>query len=68
MGKMHLSLLVLAVFVGCCFMIMNPVSAMIHIVGGGHGWRLPVNQTFFQEWAKPRTFGVGDKLGKNSMP
>jgi hypothetical protein len=60
--KTHLSLLVLAA-VGCSFM-MGSVSAMTHVVGGGHGWRVPLNQTFFEEWAKPRTFGVGDKLGK----
>lgn len=62
MAKMHLSLLVLAA-VGCCF-LMDPATAMIHIVGGAHGWRLPHNKTFFEQWAKPRTFGVGDKIGQ----
>ena len=36
-----------------------------HIVGGAFGWRLPeANKTFYEDWAKPRVFGVGDTLGK----
>ena len=62
MTKMKITLFMLAAIAGC--LMMGSVSAMTHIVGGGHGWRLPDNQTFFEEWAKPRTFGVGDRLGK----
>lgn len=62
MTKMKITLFMLAAIAGC--VMMSSVSAMTHIVGGGHGWRLPDNQTFFEEWAKPRTFGVGDRLGK----
>lgn len=50
----------------CCLvmMMMGPfVDAFTHIVGGSHGWRVPENTTFFDQWAKPRTFGVGDRLG-----
>ncbi|CAK9324811.1 unnamed protein product [Citrullus colocynthis] len=44
-------------------MMMGPfVDAFTHIVGGSHGWRVPENTTFFDQWAKPRTFGVGDRL------
>ncbi|XP_050261744.1 umecyanin-like [Quercus robur] len=60
MTKMKITLFMLAAIAGC--LMMGSVSAMTHIVGGGHGWRLPDNQTFFEEWAKPRTFGVGDRL------
>ncbi|KAB1202805.1 Umecyanin [Morella rubra] len=59
MAKVHL-LLFMAAAIGC--FMMGSVSAMTHIVGGGHGWRVPDNATFFKEWAKPRTFGVGDRL------
>ena len=62
MTKMHITLFMLAAIAGC--FMMGSVSAMTHIVGGSHGWSLPDNQTFFADWAKPRTFGVGDKLGK----
>ncbi|XP_030956093.1 umecyanin-like isoform X2 [Quercus lobata] len=60
MTKMKITLFMLAAIAAC--LMMGSVSAMTHIVGGGHGWRLPDNQTFFEEWAKPRTFGVGDRL------
>lgn len=63
MAKVHL-LLFMAAAIGC--FMMGSVSAMTHIVGGGHGWRVPDNTTFFKEWAKPRTFGVGDRLGKSN--
>lgn len=40
------------------------VGAMTHIVGGNLGWHLPVaNLSFYQDWAKPRNFTAGDKLG-----
>ena len=44
--------------------MIGEVSAFTHIVGGSHGWRVPDNLTYYEEWAMPRTFGVGDKLGK----
>ena len=44
-------------------MMGSSVNAFTHIVGASHGWRVPDNVTFYDEWAKPRTFGVGDKLG-----
>uniref|UniRef100_A0A5B7BTR6 Putative umecyanin-like n=1 Tax=Davidia involucrata TaxID=16924 RepID=A0A5B7BTR6_DAVIN len=59
MAKMILSLLVLAAL--GCFMT-QPASAMYHIVGGSLGWTIPPNKTYFQEWAKPRVFGVEDKM------
>uniref|UniRef100_A0A2N9FXV0 Phytocyanin domain-containing protein n=1 Tax=Fagus sylvatica TaxID=28930 RepID=A0A2N9FXV0_FAGSY len=62
MTKMHITLFMLAAIAGC--FMMGSVSAMTHIVGGSHGWSLPDNQTFFADWARPRTFGVGDKLAK----
>ncbi|XP_022931314.1 stellacyanin-like [Cucurbita moschata] len=43
-------------------MMGSSVNAFTHIVGASHGWRVPDNVTFYDEWAKPRTFGVGDKL------
>jgi len=59
MAKTQLSLFLLAAM-GCA--LMGPTSAMDHIVGGSFGWSIPKNLTFYQEWAKPRTFGIGDKL------
>lgn len=46
------------------YFMIGQVGAFTHIVGGSHGWRVPDNKTYFQDWAKPRTFGVGDRLGK----
>ncbi|KAF8013336.1 hypothetical protein BT93_I1239 [Corymbia citriodora subsp. variegata] len=43
-------------------MLMGSASAMLHVVGGRQGWDVPDNVTFYQDWAKPRTFGVGDQL------
>ncbi|KAL5539377.1 hypothetical protein UlMin_044420 [Ulmus minor] len=66
MEKMQSSIFVILL---SSFMIgLGSVSAMIHIVGGSHGWRVPHNQTYFEEWAKPRTFGLGDRLVFPSRP
>ncbi|KAL2902700.1 Umecyanin, partial [Bienertia sinuspersici] len=43
--------------------LLQSTSALIHVVGGVAGWEIPPNKTFYEEWAKPRTFGAGDKLG-----
>lgn len=63
---MHLvSFLMLAAV--ACFMTA-PAAAFSHIVGGSFGWSTPGNLSFYEDWAKPRTFGVGDKLGKSPSP
>ncbi|KAF4389355.1 umecyanin-like [Cannabis sativa] len=49
-------------------MMVDCVMGFTHIVGGRFGWRVPRNLTFFDEWAKPRTFGVGDRLVFPSRP
>ncbi|XP_023518646.1 umecyanin-like [Cucurbita pepo subsp. pepo] len=59
MDKMYVALMI-GIF--SCLLFMPSMDAFTHIVGGNHGWRVPDNVTFFDEWAKPRTFGVGDKL------
>ena len=46
---------------------MQSADAVIHVVGGSCGWEVPPNATFYADWAKPRTFGVGDKLGQFSI-
>ncbi|KAI3421472.1 Phytocyanin domain-containing protein, partial [Psidium guajava] len=53
------------VLLGCSVMatmLVGSASAMLHVVGGRQGWDVPDNVTFYQDWAKPRTFGVGDQL------
>lgn len=60
MIKVHLVLLPLVA--ALAMMAAAPAAAMTHVVGGRHGWSVPPNKTFYQEWAKPRTFGLGDKL------
>lgn len=67
MANLKLSLIILAATMGC-FMMATSVNAMTHIVGGSHGWRVPDNKTYFEDWARPRTFGVGDRLRKFNMP
>ncbi|GAB2224668.1 hypothetical protein Droror1_Dr00005434 [Drosera rotundifolia] len=54
--------MILLLFLGLACMLSKSASALIHVVGGSDGWEIPPNATFYQEWAKPRTFGVGDKL------
>lgn len=61
MTKVQISLVLLAA--ACCLMVA-PTSAIYHIVGGSLGWSVPPNKTFFEEWAKPRVFGVEDHLRK----
>lgn len=51
------------VVVMCCVLLQS-TSALIHVVGGTAGWGVPPNATFYTDWAKPRTFGAGDKLGQ----
>lgn len=48
------------VFMSC--VLIQSADALIHVVGGACGWEVPPNRTFYADWAKPRTFGVGDKL------
>ncbi|KAI6702038.1 hypothetical protein NL676_011174 [Syzygium grande] len=53
------------VLLGCSVMatmLMGSTSAVLHVVGGRQGWDVPDNVTFYQDWARPRTFGVGDQL------
>lgn len=64
MATIRVRMLMLAA-IGCCF-LTGSASAMTHIVGGAFGWRAPENNktSFYADWAFPRTFGVGDQLGK----
>ncbi|KAK9103816.1 hypothetical protein Sjap_021070 [Stephania japonica] len=55
MEKMYVCLLFFITFAGS-------VASMDHIVGGSQGWAYTSNPTYYQDWVKPRTFGVGDKL------
>ncbi|XP_073007886.1 umecyanin-like isoform X2 [Typha latifolia] len=50
----HLALL------GC--LLMASEAFKDHIVGGGKGWRLPQNKTFYNEWSQSKSFILGDKL------
>lgn len=42
---------------------LHVASAVDYDVGGDFGWSLPPNPTFFSDWARNKTFFVGDKLG-----
>ncbi|ERN01767.1 hypothetical protein AMTR_s00097p00156790 [Amborella trichopoda] len=42
---------------------MQPAAALTHIVGGSFGWKIPPNNTFYDQWAKTHTFNLNDKLG-----
>ena len=55
--------IVLPLLVVVYCVLVQSSSALIHVVGGVAGWEIPPNKTFYEDWAKPRTFGVGDKLG-----
>ena len=66
MGKMGVVWFLALAAVAC--LMTAPAAAFTHIVGGSFGWKTPQNLTFYQDWAKPRTFGVGDKLGKPPHP
>ncbi|KAJ0989308.1 hypothetical protein J5N97_007664 [Dioscorea zingiberensis] len=33
-----------------------------HIVGGDFGWQIPPTTSYYQDWAKDRTFTVGDTI------
>jgi len=60
--KMAMIRIALPLVVVMCCVLLQSTSALIHVVGGTDGWEIPPNVTFFADWAKPRTFGVGDKL------
>ncbi|XP_058736003.1 mavicyanin-like [Vicia villosa] len=57
--KMHLSFII---FVMTGFIIFVYVNSTTHIVGDKLGWNLPGYNTYYEDWAKNRTFVVGDKL------
>ena len=55
--------IIVLTFVGLMFCVqMHSSSALIHVVGGKEGWEIPPNKTFYCDWAKPRVFGLNDKL------
>ncbi|KAL9230970.1 hypothetical protein vseg_006251 [Gypsophila vaccaria] len=59
MATMNVVLMVVALM--CCVLV-NSSNALIHVVGGKDGWEIPPKPTFYADWAKPRIFGVHDKL------
>ena len=61
MGLVRIALPLVVVM--CCVFFQS-TSALIHVVGGAAGWEIPPNKTFYEDWAKPRIFGAGDKLGQ----
>lgn len=57
-----------ALVLGCALaMMVGSVGAVTHVVGDSYGWQVPVESTFFEDWAKTRTFGVGDELRKSGI-
>ncbi|XP_027343183.1 stellacyanin-like [Abrus precatorius] len=58
--KMHLSLFIFAT-IGC-IMLVSVSSTTTHVVGDNFGWNMPSYPGFFEDWAKKRTFSVGDVL------
>ncbi|GMH28848.1 hypothetical protein Nepgr_030691 [Nepenthes gracilis] len=61
-GRTSMASLILISLAAAASIMTPTASALIHVVGGSNGWEIPPNATFYAEWAKPRTFGVGDKL------
>ncbi|CAO2837711.1 unnamed protein product [Amaranthus hypochondriacus] len=59
MGLIRIALPLVVVMCGVLF---QSTSALIHVVGGVAGWEIPPNKIFYEDWAKPRVFGAGDKL------
>ncbi|BAT73006.1 hypothetical protein LR48_Vigan11g020400 [Vigna angularis] len=44
-------------------MLLESVSCKnVHVVGDQLGWNIPSRQNFFDDWAKKKTFVVGDQL------
>ncbi|KAI4338707.1 hypothetical protein MLD38_023732 [Melastoma candidum] len=63
MGRCGDSVMVVALAVAfSCSMMMESADAMLHVVGGREGWDVPDNLTFYEDWARPRTFGASDQL------
>ncbi|KAL6320872.1 hypothetical protein AAG906_008872 [Vitis piasezkii] len=60
MAKSHVLLLFLYAAMGG--LMIGEVGGMNHIIGKSLGWTIPQNASFYQDWAAPRTFAVGDKL------
>ncbi|PKU68168.1 Cucumber peeling cupredoxin [Dendrobium catenatum] len=46
----------------CALLLRVSYAHKDHVVGGGFGWKIPPNATFYKEWAATKTFVVGDKL------
>ena len=57
-AKLHLSIFVFAM-IGC---IVSVSSTTTHNVGDSEGWAVPSYPGFYEDWAKNRTFAVGDVL------
>ncbi|KAL5547805.1 hypothetical protein UlMin_003036 [Ulmus minor] len=54
--------------VGWFIVIVNlgkGVSAKLYVVGDQSGWIIPTSHDFYSEWAKSKTFHIGDQLSFN---
>ncbi|KAJ1408232.1 Cupredoxin [Sesbania bispinosa] len=58
--KIHISFFIFAM-IGFIMMV-SVSSTTTHIVGDHAGWSLPSCQEFYEDWAKKRTFAIGDVL------
>lgn len=59
--KMYLNFFIFAM-IG--YIVLVPVSSTTtHIVGDHMGWSMPKYPGFYNDWAKSKTFAVGDVLG-----
>ncbi|CAN6345806.1 unnamed protein product [Urochloa humidicola] len=57
--RQHALLLLSAVVAS---LVAGTTAGVYHIVGAGKGWRMPPNRTYYDDWARTRQIGVGDKL------
>ncbi|RDX95346.1 Early nodulin-like protein 1, partial [Mucuna pruriens] len=63
--KMHLNIFIFATII--CMLLVSVSSKATHIVGNKIGWNIPSYPGFFADWAKDRTFVVGDFLQDGNM-
>ncbi|KAK4257411.1 hypothetical protein QN277_007004 [Acacia crassicarpa] len=52
----------IGLFIVALSLLFAATEAMQYDVGDSFGWTTPPNQTFYSDWARPKTFLAGDSL------
>ncbi|CAL0304972.1 unnamed protein product [Lupinus luteus] len=62
MGRRNTVLNMVGFFIFAMAFMIIATEATTYTVGDSFGWNTPPNETFYQDWARNKTFFLGDEL------